>query len=365
MSGSPFTPGDSRDVFSPLKILTYPDVLAAVREGAPLRPINLEINPTNVCNQSCTWCTYGYLHDRREFLPIDVILPLLRDAKALGVQSVTWTGGGEPAAHRQLPDAIREAAALEFRQGLNTNGSVMGGTLADLLTRHFTYVRFSVDAGTPDTYSRTHRVRPEAFSTVTGNIEELVRRRQAAGSALTVGFSFLVDSSNVDDLAAAATLARTLGVDYFQIKPITHYVESNDQFALQSPLWIRMQRQLDDIAGLESERFRVRFLGHKFRDIQEQQDFYGRSYDCCRGNELLASVGADGSVDVCCAYKGRADWSFGNLHRQSFAEIWSSEERRRVLAQIDVKKCPPLCKAHEINKVLHYVTHFDAHREFV
>jgi MoaA/NifB/PqqE/SkfB family radical SAM enzyme len=296
---------------------------------------------------------------------LDLVLRLLGDAKELGVQSVTWTGGGEPGVYRHLPQAIAAAAALQFRQGLNTNGSVSSDSLAALLTQHFTYVRFSVDAGTPETYARTHRVRPQAFETVTGNIRALVRRRDAAGSPLTIGFSFLVDTSNVDDLSAAAHLARALGVDYFQIKPITHYVESNLQFAAHSPLWDRLERQLEEVSALESERFRLRFLGHKFRDIREQQAYYGRSYDECRGNELLASVGADGSVDVCCAYKGQAGWSFGNLHERSFAEIWAGDERRRVLARIDVHQCPPLCKAHEINKVLHYARHFDAHREFI
>lgn len=365
MSGPASTADDTADIFSPLKILTYPEVLAAVRDDAPLRPINLEINPTNVCNQSCTWCTYGYLHDRKELLSLDVILALLRDAKTEGVESVTWTGGGEPTVFRQLPEAIDAAAALQFRQGLNTNGSLLTPRLVELLTRHFTYVRFSVDAGTAETYMRTHRVRPHAFETVTSNIRRLVGGREATQSALTIGFSFLVDSSNVDDLAAAARLARDLGVDYFQVKPITHYVESNEQFSRQSALWDTMERQLAEVAELDSDRFRIKVLGHKFRDIREQERWYGRTYGTCRGNELLASVGADGSVDVCCAYKGHPDWSFGNLHQQSFTTIWHGDGRRRVLALIDVKQCPPLCKAHEINKVFHYVRHFNAHREFI
>ncbi|HEX3150064.1 MAG TPA: radical SAM protein [Gemmataceae bacterium] len=353
------------DQFSPWKILTYPAVLQAIRDDAQLSPINLEINPTNVCNQSCHWCTYGYLHDRKEFLPLEVVLALLRDARALGIESVTWTGGGEPTVYQPLPDVIVAAAELGFRQGLNSNGALFTPYLMDLVTAHLTYVRFSVDAGTPATYSRTHRISPEVFSRVTGHIAELTRRRDAGLSRTAIGFSFLVDASNVDDLLAAARLARELGVDYFQIKPIVHYVVSNFQFAEHSELWHRMEAQLDDVFALQTDRFAIRFLGFKFHDIKQQEQHYGRTYDQCRGNELLANVGADGNVDVCCAYKGHPDWSFGNLHEQSFREVWQSERRQQILGRINVKKCPPLCKAHEMNKVFHYVRHFDTHREFI
>src|SRR5689334_22888540 len=99
-------PLDTSDCFSPYKVLAHPQLLVAAKNDAPLRPINLEINPINVCNHSCTWCTCGYLHDRREQLEKQHILELLADASELGVQSVTWTGGGEPTVCKWLSDVI-------------------------------------------------------------------------------------------------------------------------------------------------------------------------------------------------------------------------------------------------------------------
>ncbi len=352
------------DIFSPHKILTYPEVLSAVQNDAPLPILNLEINPINTCNQSCTWCTYGYLHDRREVMAAETILALLRDASEMGVKSITWTGGGEPTVYKHLPEVIAAAAEYNFRQGINTNGSLLNSRLIDLFTSHFSYVRFSVDAGTSEIYSRTHQVRFGSFAKVIANITSLVNQRNAITSPLTIGFSFLVDNSNVSDLLAAARLAKSIGVDYFQLKPIVNYVESNEQFSDNSSMWEEMESQLDEVFSLEDDQFQVRFLGHKFQDIKLQEQYYGRTYSQCRGNEVLATVGADAAVDVCCAYKGIKDWSFGNLTEKSFKEIWEGEQRRRVLDRIDVTKCPPLCKAHEINKVFHYVRNFNSHREF-
>src|SRR5262249_52764928 len=154
------------------------------------------------------------------------------------------------------------------------------------------------------TYAATHRVPADAFAKVTSNIERLVGARNAAQSRLTIGYSFLVDVSNVNDLTIAAQLAKSIGVDYFQVKPIVYYSRSNAQYSEQSPMWEALERQLPALVALEERNFRIRLLGHKFRDMRLQDTDFGRTYDECRGNELLATVGADGSVDLCCPYKG-------------------------------------------------------------
>ena len=355
---------DETDNFSTAKLIAYPEVLVASRSSEPMRPINLEINPVNICNQSCTWCTYGYLHERRERLEAEQIIGLLDDAKAMGVQSVTWTGGGEPTVYRDLDRVVAHAASLGFKQGINTNGTRVSEALLDLLVGHFSYVRFSIDAGSPDVYARTHRVKPEDLGPVLANVKRITAARDAAGSSLVVGYSFLVDESNIDDVVEGAHRAREAGVDYLQLKPIVHYARSNEQFAHESELRGQLDAALPAVVEALGDAVQLRFLNHKFTDLAEQDSAYGRTYDVCRGNELLATVGADGSVDVCCAYKGEADWSFGNLHDERFQAIWDGAQRRRVLAKIDVHQCPPLCKAHELNKIVHFVNRFDAHKEF-
>lgn len=352
------------DYFSTSKILAFPEVLVASRSPEPMRPINIEINPVNICNQSCTWCTYGHLHARRERLDKARIIEVLDDAKALGARSVTWTGGGEPTVYRDLEDVVEYATSLGFKQGMNTNGSRLSRRLVESLLTAFSYVRFSVDAGTPDVYAATHRVKPGDYEDVLANIGRLAAERNRRGSSLVLGFSFLVDTANVHDLANGARRAKAAGVDYFQVKPIVHYDGSNEQFAAASAMWDSIDAHLDEVFDLESDDFRVYVLGHKFDDVQKQEASYGRTYDTCRGNELLASVGADGSVDVCCAFKGEAAWSFGNVNDTRLLEIWNGQQRRVVLGRIDVHRCPPLCKAHEINKVIDYVNRFDAHRDF-
>lgn len=358
-------PLDPTNNFSPYKILTYPEVLEAARRKNPMRPINLEINPINFCNQSCSWCTYGYLHERREMLPRDKIDELLLDAKEMGVKSVTWTGGGEPTVYKWLYEVASRAAELGLTQGINSNGSNIDQRLRTLIIKSFSYIRFSVDAGTSKIYEETHKVKPDAFDKVIKNIYSLCEERRGINSKLIVGFSFLVDHSNVSDLATAAKLAKSIGVDYFQVKPIVNYTTSNEQFDRSSDLWRLLDDQIEQVADIRSENFRMQVLGHKFSDMLKANEAFGRTYNVCRGNELLATVGADGSVDVCCAFKGEKEWSFGNILTSRFKEIWDGSERLRVLSRIDVHKCPPLCKAHEINKLVHYMNAFDLHREFI
>ena len=79
----------------------------------------------------------------------------------------------------------------------------------------------------------------------------------------------------------------------------------------------------------------------------------------------VEAVGADGSVDLCCAYKGIKEWSIGNINDKNFEDIWNNEKMKELLKNIDICKCPPMCKADEINRLINFIEEFDANKEFV
>jgi radical SAM protein with 4Fe4S-binding SPASM domain len=351
------------DVFFPFKILLFPDVYGKLVNREPTIPINLEINLTNRCNHRCGWCTYGYLHNNQDELEVSVVEGLLKTARAMGVKSVTWTGGGEPTLHPHFEQLISSAASFGFKQGLNTNGNRLSEPVMDILARSFSYVRFSVDAGQTDTHDYCHGVKDQ-FCTIVDNIRHLCETRNEIGSKLIVGYSFLIDESNVDDIPLATNRALQLGVDYIQFKPVVHYNASNERFG-DAVFEEKIKRYLSAASSCRTDRFRVLVLKNKFENIKLEQSNYGRTYTECVGCRVIASVGANGAVDICCAFKGRDQWSIGNVNNQSFAAIWNSARMQEIVNRIDVSKCPPLCKSDEINRLIHFVRHYDLNKEFI
>lgn len=351
------------DVFFPYKVLFFPEVYSKLVSGAPTNPINIEINLTNKCNHNCLWCTYGYLHHNNDELDIEVVKSLLRDSKNMGVLSVTWTGGGEPTLHPHFSQLINYAASLGFKQGLNTNGNRLTEIDIDILAKYFSYVRFSIDAGSSITHDSCHRVKKQ-FDTVIHNVTRLCTVRKNIKSKLIVGYSFLIDGINVDDIPKATEIALRAGVDYIQFKPVVHYTKSNEQFR-QVELERKIHENLEKARAMQTENFQVLTLLHKFENIKLEESNYGRTYTQCVGCKVMASIGANGSVDICCAYKGMAKWSIGNINDIPFSLIWNSQRMQEVLNQVDVKECPPLCKSDEINRLIHFVRNYNLNREFI
>lgn len=353
------------NIFFKYKIITYPDILDKLVKDEDVNPINLEINLTNICNHNCIWCTYGYLHTNRDTLNSDVVFKLLEDAKKMDIKSITWTGGGEPTVHKDFFKFIELASKYNIRQGLNTNGACLNNEMIDFIAKNFSYVRFSVDAGTKETLSKCHRTSENDFEKICKNIKLMTEAKKKYNSNVVIGYSFLIDKANFKDIVESTKLAKELGVDYIQIKPIVNYTGSNEQFSEKSEIWKELDLKFEEIKALETENFKVRILNHKFDNIKLQNENYGRKYHKCVGCNVLASVGANGSVDLCCAYKGIDKWSLGNINEESFEKIWYGNKRKKVKEKIIINKCPPMCKADEINRMVDFIKKFDANKEFI
>lgn len=351
--------------FFKYKILTYPDVLDKIVKGKEINPINLEINLTNICNHKCIWCTYGYLHSNTDTLEKKNVKKVLDDAYRMGIKSITWTGGGEPLAHKDFYELIEYAAKHGFKQGLNTNGVLLNDDVIESLAQKFSYVRFSVDSGTRECTKICHQTSEKDFDKIIDNIKKLCKAKKRYNTNLIIGYSFLIDETNINDMLTATNVAKNIGVDYIQFKPIVNYYKSNEQFSPESNIWMRIKENFSKIQLMEDNNFKVRILDHKFSNIKLQDENFGRKYDKCYGCDLLASIGANGSVDLCCAYKGISQWSIGNIKEENFIDIWNGKKRKEIKRKIDINKCPPMCKADEINRLVDFIIKFDANKEFI
>lgn len=353
------------NVFFKYKIITYPDILDNIIKDKDINPINLEINLTNVCNHRCIWCTYGYLHSNTDTLDKIDVKKVLDDAYKMGVKSITWTGGGEPLVHKDFLELIRYAAKYNFKQGLNTNGVLLTDAIIEELAKKFSYVRFSVDSGSSECTKKCHQTSEKDFEKIVKNIKKLCEAKRKYKSNIVIGYSFLIDESNIDDMINATQIAKDAKVDYIQFKPIVNYYKTNSQFSSKSDIWRKIEDNFEKICLMEDENFKIRILSHKFSNIKLQDENFGRKYDRCCGCDLLASIGANGSVDLCCAYKGIEEWSLGNIKNEGFIDIWRGDRRQKVKKNIDIKKCPPMCKADEINRLVDFIKKFDANKEFI
>ena len=151
------------DAYSALKILHHPERVAALRQGQPFAPAQVQLILSDWCNHHCAFCAYrmeGYASNQRfavekdgernsnpyRMMSTSKALEIVLDCAAMGVSAIQLTGGGEPLAH---PDHLGVmAAVLEggMELALVTNGTLLKDETVDLLMSA-AWVRVSLDAG--------------------------------------------------------------------------------------------------------------------------------------------------------------------------------------------------------------------------
>jgi radical SAM protein with 4Fe4S-binding SPASM domain len=333
--------------FAPDKILNHPEQVDAYLRGQNPFPITLEIDPTNRCNNQCPECTF-IDKDQKLALSAQQILRVVKELRQLqGANAVTWTGGGEPLLYRELGQVVTAVHRLGAENALITNGRNLRDPvfLRDILPI-LRWVRISLDAGTAETYARVHGVPARAFDEILDNVRAVIAARQAGEYPVTIGISFLTSTTTVTDMQRTVMLAKGLGVDYIQFKPMQKRTGPWSYRYDNGGLIGQVQEFKKDLQREGTPDFQVFFSKSVFYSGEQWVPTR------CHGQQFSTSVAADGKLYVCCHYKGNPDFCLGDLTRQSFEEIWHSERRWQVLRAIDPRKCVPWCKHHQTNVLL-------------
>lgn len=99
----------------PLKLLRRPQI-------GRIKPVHIQLIPTNRCDAKCDWCSCSEV-DRSLEMPYAEACELLRYFAGLGAEAATITGGGEPTLHPYLGLILRLCHDLGIKVGLVTNGN--------------------------------------------------------------------------------------------------------------------------------------------------------------------------------------------------------------------------------------------------
>lgn len=306
------------------RILTLYDRAREARQGIIPYPRMAIIYPNYICNFDCVGCEYNRIN-RSENTQMDFtrLLRLLEELRALGVVSLEFCGGGEPTLYPQLDKIIMRGRRLGFSIGLLTNGSNILGKLAKTIVRELSYVRISLDAATADTYHLTKRPAGTNFNNIITNIKNLIRLRHQVESPLLISIKFLVSKLNIQDIPAVFDLARHLQVDSLQFKALR---QSAEKLTPQQERHVATQ-----INSLKAGHPDVKILGGV--------DKLNIRYRCWL-TPLQTMIDARGDVLLCCYYlHRRTRHCIGNIHKNSFHDIWVGPRHKHAIANIRPAEC--------------------------
>ncbi|QZA80036.1 radical SAM protein [Deefgea piscis] len=317
-------------------------------------PLVVELDPTTACNLACHDCISANLLNQGG-IDNDRLLLLAQEFADHGVRAVVLIGGGEPMAHPKFGDLVRSLHACGIKVGVTTNGTLIGRYLTEC-AEMTNWLRVSVDAGSEEVFAdfRPHASGKSQFNLVIENMKELINKKTGL-----VGYSFLLLSkrdkdgsllrTNAIDIEKAARLAKTIGCDYFELKPafdMMHFLQRQESAVVDL-----VNRNLKAIHDLADENFKI-IAPLTLEDALNGIGTQIKSYNRCLTAELRTVITPSGAY-VCPYHRGNLNMRIGDIAKISLEELWKGERRSKVMERVDPSKhCTFHCIRHESNLLL-------------
>jgi MoaA/NifB/PqqE/SkfB family radical SAM enzyme len=314
----------------------HPPSVARLYRDAPL-PSYVEIEVTTHCNLRCAICEHTYWREPSRHMPMDAFLKILDQFPVL--RWVGLTGIGESFLHPEFPAMVREVkrrgAHLELYDTFYFIDDAMGRFLLDV---GCDTLLASLDAATPETYSRLRR--GSDFARVTGNLRRLFTEKRRGGfHKPELAFHFIVNTLNRHELVPFVRLARELGggparVEFTRL--LHPYPEVAELFCEITPA----EREAVMAAGRETGMT----IGWNADTRVDKPPcaactawtmpfifVTGEVIPCCSGNEANAR-------------DRQKETSMGNIFTTPLREIWNGTRYRELRQSLRAGRFPDACR---------------------
>jgi len=341
------------------KLMYHPERIAEWKEKGDCFPLYVEIGLTNLCNHKCIFCGLDWARGTN-ILNTDVLLENIKDMAKFGVKSICFSGAGEPLLHKDFSLIVKKTKELGIDVAFSTNTVLFNEKIAEETLPYTSWIRFSVDAATPETHSRVHRTSERDFPRILDNLAKAVEVKKRNSYQTTLGVQFLLLDENKDEVIKLAETLKQIGVDNLQIKPYSQNPNSINKMSIDYRQFLELEEKLQ---SLSDEKFKVLFRANRIESVSGEQ-----TYNVCHGLPFFSIINEKGNVVPCHLYYDNPEFVYGNIYQNIFSEIWNSEERKEVIRKIHqrgIHNCKKGCRLDIINSYLYRLKKPDEHDNFI
>lgn len=347
------------------KLMFHPRRVAEWYEGKLCYPINAEIGLAGACNHRCVFCAADYMGYNPQVLSREIAHDRLKEMQEKGLKSVLFAGTGEPLLNKNAAHIINDTKSIGVDVALSTNGVLFTEDIARECMGSISWIRFSVSAGTEETYKKIHRGQDGDLERVFNNIYNAAQLKRQYGWKTVLGVQIVMIPDNEDEILVLAKKVKELGADQFSVKSFgAQPLSSNELKKLNRISYYGHPEALEQqLSQLSDENFRA-----IFRSNRANKPKIGKCYTECYAMPFHVNIDASGDVWPCCTLIGMDGMKFGNINENTFEEIWLGEKRKQAIQKINGEKlsmCIPDCKLDDMNRYLHELKYPNAHINFI
>lgn len=338
------------------KIAYFPERIARWRENRDnweklktIYPIYMEVSPSGGCNHRCIFCALDFLGYEANFLNVDKYFDFLEIASQKGVKSVMFGGEGEPLLHPQIGKMMVQTKRKGIDVALTTNGSLMTPKFLEETLEYINWIKVSLDAATPGSHAKIHGISEKEYHKIIDNIEYSVQLKKKNNCMCSIGIQLLLLSENKEEVVTLAQNAKSLGVDYFVVKPYSQGLYSKKSVNVDYEGLESIKNELDK---LTDDNFDAVFRRRAFDTAVENENNYQQ---CHAVPFFWAYIMANGDVYSCSAFLGNDKFLLGNINKEPFDRIWEGQRRKsnwEFIKKMPIKECRENCRMDKINTYL-------------
>lgn len=313
-------------------------------------PFFVSIDPAVPCNFKCSFCNAANTRiGSQSLMSKEYMIDLSDFLKSWGVRAVCIAGLGESLVNPHTNDLFWQNYKNRIKQLLITNGSLIKNHPKIFFTD---MVGVSVNAGNAAAFERTGMHNEQMFHKVIDNIKWLTYNRKDKYPEVT--FKFLITPTNYDSLYEAVSLAKDIGCDLFQARPVGNpWFNLNGEIAdFTDDMVTDTKNQIDKAReDFEDNHFKVYGVTHKFSPKFE----ICNKFNNCYATYVTCAFNPDGFVSLCCDRRLDERLVLCKLDRPvDILKYWGSEHHISLVKAIDVSECPR-CTLATVNEIFENV----------
>ncbi|MFH1837590.1 MAG: radical SAM protein [Candidatus Omnitrophota bacterium] len=282
-------------------------------------PTKISIETGNICNLCCPLCpTNSNEHNevKKGFMTIDSFKVIFDKIKPF-VKTIDLFSWGEPFLNRDLGKMIEYARKEKppVRIFIDSNFNLATDDQIDALVRYGAdCLKISCDGVTQDTYQK-YRIGGN-LEAVMGNIEKVLKKKYELDKKTPkIVWKYLVFKHNEDEVEHARRKAREIGIEF---EPSGMRVDCGREIF----------EKVEDSVNRDREWIPESDEYNQYKDLDSGKK-------TCEKPWKTATINWNGDVVACGAIYDCERYSFGNLLKQSFKEIWNGEKyvaARKIIA---------------------------------
>ncbi len=324
----------------------------------------MELSPVGFCNHRCIFCGLDFMGYQNRKLDIEMLRKRVPELGKVGVKSIMYAGEGEPFLHKDFSEIVDLTVKNNIDVAITTNGVLLKKELSENILGKTKWIKVSINAGAAKTYSKIHATQEKDFDIVIENLANAVKIKKQNNYYCTLGMQIILLPENRNEIEQLAEIAKEIGMDYLVVKPYSQHTQSDTKIYEN----IKYKEDLhlaESLKKYNSSDFSVIFR----LNTMKKWDNSEREYDSCSALPFWSYIDAGGNVWGCSMFLGDKRFLYGNVNKNSFEEIWSSEKRKEALEifenKFDISTCRINCRMDEVNKYLWELKNPNEHVNFI